>query len=216
VEGAGSRLEEDVLAFYAPDGLLLELVAHTGTDERPPWERGPIPGGHAIRGLYSVTLTEDDLDTTAGMLTGTLGFRPVEETGGRFRFEMGPGGAGARVDVLAQPGASRGHVSVGTVHHVAWRAPDDETQLSWREQIVETGTRVTPVIDRKYFHSIYFREPGGVLLEMATDGPGFTIDEPADRLGQSLQLPSWLEDERQQIERHLPPLRVPEVSPRLE
>lgn len=144
VPGAGSRLEEDVLTFFDPDGLALELVAHAGTDERPPWERGPVPGRHAIRGLYSVTLTEDDFDTTAGMLTGTLGFRPVEEAGGRSRFEVGAGGAGARLDVVAQPGMGRGQVAVGTVHHVAWRAPDEATQLSWQSRSSRRGPRSPP------------------------------------------------------------------------
>lgn len=137
----------------------------------------------------------------------------VEEAGNRFRFAVGEGGPGARVDVLSQSHRTRGIVAVGTVHHVAWRAPDDEAQRSWRQEIVDQGLDVTPIIDRSYFHSIYFREPGGILLEIATDLPGFTRDEPADQLGERLQLPSWLESEREQIERNLPPIRVPEVTP---
>ena len=205
---AVTRTDEDALSFEDPDGLLIELVAHVGTDPRPPWERGPITPEHAIRGLYAVTLSESGYESTAEMLTDTLGFRLVGEEGARFRFDVGGGGPGARVDILCQPGQGRGLVSAGTVHHVAWRAPDEGTQSEWRTQIVGRGVNVTPVIDRNYFRSIYFREPGGVLLEIATDGPGFTIDEPLLELGRRLKLPPWLEPRRDQIERALPPLSV--------
>lgn len=210
VEAALTRMDEDVVVFSDPDGLQIELVAHAGTDERPPWERGPVPAAHAIRGLYAVTLAEEGYEGTAGLLTETLGFRHVGEEANRFRFDVGSGGPGARVDVVCQPDAPRGMVAAGTVHHVAWRAPDGDTQRDWRESIVGDGLNVTPVLDRQYFTSIYFREPGGVLLEIATDPPGFTIDEDPDRLGTRLQLPPWLEDERSQIERSLPPLKIPD------
>lgn len=206
---AVTRHDEDALAFEDPDGLLLELAAHTGTDPRPPWEEGPIPHEHAIRGLYSVTLTEDGYESTAATLTETLGFRLVDESGSRARFDVGRGGPGARVDVVCRPESERGLVSAGTVHHVAWRAPDEAAQADWRESIVGSGLNVTPVIDRNYFRSIYFREPGGVLLEIATDGPGFVIDEPLLELGRRLRLPPWLEPRRSEIEAVLPKLRVP-------
>ena len=207
------RFDEDALAFEDPDGLLLELVAHTGTDPRPPWEQGPIPHGHAIRGLYSVTLSESGYESTAAMLTDTLGFRLIDESGSKARFEVAGGGPGTRVDVVCQPEAPRGRVSAGTVHHVAWRAPDEGAQSGWREAIVGTGLNVTPVIDRNYFRSIYFREPGGVLFEIATDAPGFVIDEPLLELGRRLQLPPWLEPKRADIEAALPELRTHHVIP---
>ncbi len=205
-----SRMDEDVLVVADPDGLRIELVAHTGTDPRPPWERGPVPHDHAIRGLYSVTLTEASDERTVDHLTDQLGFRLVGEEGGRARFETGAGGAGARVDVLDRPDAPRGMVAAGTIHHVAWRAPDDDAQLEWRQQIVDLGLDVTAVLDRQYFHSIYFREPGGVLFEIATDGPGFTIDESPEAMGTQLRLPPWLERDRDRIAAALPPLKLPQ------
>jgi glyoxalase family protein len=209
VREAKTRMDEDALSFEDPDGLLIELVAHAGTDPRPPWERSPIPAEHAIRGLYAVTLTESGYEDTAALLTSTLGFRLVTESGNRFRFDIGDGGPGARVDVVCQPEAPRGMVSAGTVHHVAWRAPDAQSQAAWRAELVDQGCNVTPIIDRNYFQSIYFREPGGVLLEIATDPPGFAIDEPLLELGRTLRLPPWLEPDREQIERALPPLHLP-------
>jgi glyoxalase family protein len=206
VEHIGDRFEEDTLSFEDPDGLLIELVAHTGTDPRPPWAKGPIDEAHAIRGLHSTTFTEAGADATVGLLTDTLGFRLTGEEGDRLRFEVGDGGPGARLDLVADTEAGKGDVSVGTVHHVAWRAPDEETELEWRQQLVDQGLSVTPVIDRKYFRSIYFREPGGVLLEIATDAPGFTVDEPVEELGFGLQLPEFLEERRAELEQSLPPL----------
>jgi glyoxalase family protein len=206
VENIGDRFEEDALSFEDPDGLLIELVAHTGTDPRPPWAKGPIDEAHAIRGLHSTTFTEAGADATVGLLTDTLGFRLTGEEGDRLRFEVGDGGPGARLDLVADTQADKGDVSVGTVHHVAWRAPDEETELEWRQQLVDQGLSVTPVIDRKYFRSIYFREPGGVLLEIATDAPGFTVDEPVEELGCGLQLPEFLEERRAELEQSLPPL----------
>ncbi|QBI19288.1 ring-cleaving dioxygenase [Egibacter rhizosphaerae] len=209
-EQVTSRLEEDALSFRDPDGLVLELIAHEGTRESPPWERSPVPAEHQIRGFHSVTLSERGADPTAGMLTDQLGFRLVDEVDGRYRFDIDDGGPGRRVDVVAQPSAPQGLVAAGTVHHVAWRAPDDPTQRDWREALAGQGVEVTPIIDRQYFHSIYFREPGGVLLEVATDPPGFTVDEPLLELGRRLQLPPWLEPSREQIQAALPELKLPE------
>ena len=207
-----TRADEDALSFHDPDGLLIELVAHEGADPRPPWERGPIPAEHAIRGLHSVTLTEGGYEDTAELLTGRLGFRLLREDGNRFRFAVADGQPGALVDLVCQPEAPRGLVSAGTVHHVAWRAPDEETEAGWREELTGSGLNVTPIIDRQYFRSIYFREPGGVLLEIATDPPGFGIDEPLLELGRSLKLPPWLEPARDEIERALPRLKSPAMD----
>jgi glyoxalase family protein len=210
IEGPVTRGGEDVLVVSDPDGLRLELVAAPAADPRPPWETGPIPPESAIRGLHSVTMTEGGPDQTAELLTDRLGFRLIEQVGDRLRFDVGEGGPGALVDVLAQPSAARGLVAAGTVHHVAWRAPDDAAQQAWRASLVEQGVDVTPVLDRRYFHSIYFREPGGVLFEIATDNPGFAIDEPVAELGSALRLPPWLEAERAMIEATLPQLNVPD------
>jgi glyoxalase family protein len=205
------RLGEEVLTVLDPDGLRLELVAHAG-DGRPAWSAGPVPAGKAIRGFDGVTLTEWNLDVTERVLAGTMGFRRVGEEGDRVRFEVGPGGAGTRVDVLAAPAAKRGHVSAGTVHHVAFRAADEADQLAWREAVDGSGLSVTPVLDREYFRSIYFREPGGVLFEIATDPPGFTRDETVESLGTSLKLPPWLEESRAKIEAALPPIEAHAVA----
>ncbi|HYO11571.1 MAG TPA: ring-cleaving dioxygenase [Thermoanaerobaculia bacterium] len=206
-ESPRARFDEEVVTMFDPDGLQLELVARAG-DGRSPWETGPVPAKHAIRGFEGATLTEWNPEVTSEILTGTLGFRPVGQKGSRFRFEVGPGGPGTRVDVLAAPTAERGRISAGTVHHVAWRVADEAEQEEWRQTIAERGLSVTPILDRQYFRSIYFREPGGVLFEIATDLPGFTYDEPLEALGSGLKLPPWLEPERQRIEAVLPPVEV--------
>jgi glyoxalase family protein len=212
VRATVTRFEEDALSFHDPDGLVIELVAHAGAGPRPPWERGPIPAEHVIRGFHSVTFSEHGFKGTADLLVDTLGFQLVAEASERFRFAVGEGAASQLVDVVCQPELPHGLVAAGTVHHVAWRTPDDPTQAEWRAKVVEDGYDVTPIIDRNYFHSIYFREPGGVLLEIATDPPGFSIDEPLLELGRALRLPPWLEPQREDIERMLPPLKVPESN----
>ena len=204
-ESPHPRFDEEVLTFRDPDGLLLELVARAG-DPRTPWAAGPIPERFAARGFYNVTLSEWNPAVTAELLTGTMGFRLVAEEGGRMRLASGSGGAGSRVDLLATPSAARGVISAGTVHHVAFRAASDTEQLAWQGELAARGLHVTPVQDRQYFHSIYFREPGGVLFEIATDPPGFTLDEPVAELGSGLKLPPWLEPSRERIEAVLPPL----------
>jgi catechol 2,3-dioxygenase-like lactoylglutathione lyase family enzyme len=208
--GTACRTEErfgaPAIAFTDPDGLALELVENY--DERAPWSGGPVPAAQAIRGLYGVTLAEEGYERTAGLLISTLNFDKTEERGSRFRFETGAGGAGAVADVECLPDRAPGRMGVGTVHHVAWRTPDDAGQLRWHDKVARTGANVTPVIDRKYFHSIYFREPGGVLFEIATDPPGFAVDEPVAELGTRLMLPPWMEPSRAELERTLPPLRL--------
>jgi glyoxalase family protein len=203
------RLDEEVIVLHDPDGLQLELVADPGGDTREPCEGGPVPPEHAILGLFGVTLSEAHPEPTVSLLTRAMGFREVREGDGRFRVETG-GGPGGTVDVLALPSEPRGRLAVGTVHHVAWRTPDDGEQAAWREHLMGDGLQVTPVIDRRYFRSIYFREPGGVLFEIATDPPGFAVDEPPASLGTVLRLPPWLEGARPRIQGALPPLRLPE------
>jgi glyoxalase family protein len=212
-QGPTRRFDERVVSFSDPDGLRLELVAHAGLkDDSDVWTGGTVPREHAIRGFFGVTLSEEALGSTASLLTESMGFRKVSQRDGRSRFAVGSGGLGSFVDVVSLPGLPNGAVGVGTVHHVAWRTRDNEQQKSWRTKLVGNGLNVTPVIDRKYFHSIYFHEPGGVLFEIATDPPGFTVDEPVEQLGSRLSLPPWLEPRRDEIQHTLPKVRVPTVA----
>jgi len=205
------RFAEEALTLFDRDGLELELVAQEG-DLRAPWAGGPVARDMAVRGFHHVTLTEWNPEVTAQVLAETMGFRLAGEAGDRLRFAAGEGGPSASVDLLAAPGAPRGQVSAGTVHHVAFRVAGDAEQLAWRRRIAGAGLEVTPVLNREYFHSIYFREPGGVLFEIATDTPGFQIDEPLAELGRALKLPPWLEPARREIESALPPLDEPAAA----
>jgi catechol 2,3-dioxygenase-like lactoylglutathione lyase family enzyme len=210
-EGPARRFDEQVLSFKDPDGLLVELVATPRIVNTQPWAEGPVPGEHALRGLHGATLWEDGDSGSADFLTRTMGFHPVGEEGNLFRFQSGNLGSGTVVDLRRAPEFWRGAGGVGTVHHVAFRADNDLAQLSKRAEIQGQGVDITPVIDRQYFHSVYFREPGGVLFEIATDPPGFTIDEPAAELGTHLKLPPKYEASRAEIERVLPSLRLPQA-----
>ncbi|MCA1194972.1 ring-cleaving dioxygenase [Saccharopolyspora sp. 6V] len=203
-----SRDGEEALTFRDPDGLALSLVAHPQGDPRAPWEGGTVPAEHGVRGLHSVTLSVDHEDATAEMFRG-LGLEFAAQEQNRLRFTAGDGGPGAFVDVLVTPDAPRGLVAAGAVHHVAWRSPDEATQAAWRQELVDDGVNVTSILDRQYFRSVYFREPGGTLLEIATDEPGFTADEPLLELGRALKLPPWLEPKREDIDRMLPKLDLP-------
>ena len=193
----------EVLRLRDQDGMSVELVGTEG-DERSGWDgESSIPADHAIRGLHSVTLSQQMLDPTAIMLTEMLGMKASNESASVAQFSMAEGATGALVDVL--PGVrERGLQAGGTVHHVAFRAPDLPTLEIWRQQLVSQGVPVTEIMDRQYFKSIYFREPGGVLFEIATDDPGFDIDEPLLELGKKLKLPPWLEPNREQIAASLP------------
>jgi catechol 2,3-dioxygenase-like lactoylglutathione lyase family enzyme len=202
-----ARFGDEVISFSDPERLHLELVA--SNDDREPFFSGLVPAEHAIRNIHGVTLAEEEYGRTAALLGATLGLRLAGESGGRTRFITERGGAGAVVDVESLPGLQPGRIGAGSVHHVAFRAPDAPAQESWRGEVLRAGRRVTPVVDRHYFRSIYFREPGGVRFEIATEAPGFTVDESAVALGTHLMLPSWLEARRPQLEKALPPLRLP-------
>jgi len=206
-ERSGKRFDEEVLTLADPDGLKLELIAHSEITVDRAWKGASVPAEHAIQGFYSVTLCEQGYESTVEVLE-TMGFRKVAEQGNRFRFDVGEGGTGARADVLCPSEAPYGRIAVGSVHHVAWRVVDNNSQQSWRRRLVNEHLNVTPVLDRCYFRSVYFREPGGVLFELATDPPGFAIDEPAERLGETLKLPPWLEPHRKEIEHALPPIQL--------
>jgi len=203
------RFGTGVLPFADPDGQPLELVE--GETDVEPWRGGPVPAEHAVRGFHGVTLHTTDPEATGSVLE-LLGYSEVDGDGDRVRFRA-DGDRAAVVDLLTGDGP-RARQGAGTVHHVAFRTPDAETQQAWRNRLVEAGLHVTPVKDRQYFESIYFREPGGVLFEVATDPPGFTRDESVEALGSDLKLPPWLEDDRETIETVLPPLdvEVPECA----
>jgi glyoxalase family protein len=218
--------DEQVITLYDPDGLELELVAHKSAEDRKVniWKGGPVPTEDAIRGFYSVTLSEEGYELTASVLTDELGFVSTRHDGSRFRYEIsstastsstttdkeevGVGGAKI-VDVLCLPYTQQALIGIGSVHHVAFRTPTDEQQIVLRHNIVKARLNATPVIDRFYFHSVYFREPGGVLFEIATNPPGFTVDEQVETLGTRLVLPPWLESMRSDLEKILPPVSYP-------
>src|ERR1700716_1856975 len=218
------RFDEQGLRFTDPDGLLLELIAsdenHNATLPSPQSSQrsarsrsrggreAPGEGEFAIRGFHAATLQLPDSAPTEKLLTETLGFQQIAEGGRRRRFSLGARSTSAQVDLVQRPDDPVGHIAAGTVHHIAFRAANDEEQLAWREKLVDLGLAVTPVIDREYFHSIYFREPGGILFEIATDGPGFAIDEPTEHLGESLKLPKQFEAHRSTIEQTLPPISL--------
>ena len=204
--------DAEVIVLDDPDHIQLQLVGQASDERWTPWAEGPVAPEHAIRGFHSVTLCVGDEEPTVGLLTRVLGFHEAGRDGSRTRFKTGAGGPHSLVDVLAAPEAPAGEEAVGTVHHVAWRALDDGHQLAWRETVVGEGLQVTPVIERKYFRSIYFREPGGVLFEIATDRPGFTVDEPAEALGSALQLPPQYEGRRESLKFNLPPIVVPTTA----
>ena len=207
VEAPKTVLDSEVLTIFDNDGMRLELVASEG-DKRSGWDGvSDIPQQHAVRGLHTVTLSERLLDPTAGMLTELLGMKLAGESSGAASFDMGHGGAGASVQVVGGV-MDRGLQAGGTVHHVAFRAPDLSTMELWQQELLSRGVSVTQIMDRQYFKSIYFREPGGVLFEIATDDPGFDIDEPLLELGRKLKLPPWLEPSREQIAMSLPKIEV--------
>jgi glyoxalase family protein len=201
--------DEERLSLRDPDGLQLDLIASSVADPRDPWDSADVPAEYAVRGQHSSVLTVNSPAGTVAVLTEDLGMKVLWERGDRIRLAAGDGLAGSIVDVIADPTAAPGLTAGGTVHHIAFRTPDKQTQELWRQELADRGYQVTAILDRQYFTSIYFREPGGVLFEIATDTPGFDIDEPLLELGRSLKLPPWLEPSRDQIEHIIAPLAVP-------
>jgi glyoxalase family protein len=209
-EKTAPRFGEEVIRFTDPDGLLLELIASDSFGKTESWIDSIVPSEHSLRGFHSVSAALEGYERTANLLTESFGYHLVEESGNRFRFAApSDAGPGRVVDLLCMPDGRPGNVAAGSVHHIAFRARNDAEQLQWREHLVELGYNVTPVIDRTYFHSIYFREPGGILFEIATEPPGFTLDEKLDELGMHLRLPPWMESARPEIEKLLLPIRMP-------
>ncbi len=202
------RFGESVLPFTDPDGMALALVGVAGAESEPAWSNGEVPAEHAIRGFHGVTLLLDDATRTAAVLTDVFGFQETGREGSVIRFKAAGDPQGSVVDIYEAKGFLRGRQGAGSVHHIAFRAADDAAQAAMAQRLVEKhGLHPTEQRDRNYFRSIYFREPGGVLFEIATDIPGFAVDEPVAELGQNLKLPAFLESHRAEIEGVLPSLQ---------
>jgi predicted esterase/catechol 2,3-dioxygenase-like lactoylglutathione lyase family enzyme len=204
----GSRFNEPVLSFQDPHGLPIELIGVSSSPSPVHWQESPVEPSQGLLGFHSATALLNSLDDTRSLLAGIMGMDLYGKENNRYRFKMREAQApGHFFDVLVDSDAAKGRLGAGTVHHIAFRSGTDEEQLNWRRRLTQDRFQVTEIIDRKYFRSIYFREPGGVLFEIATDPPGFTVDEPQERLGGSLMLPSRYESIREEIVRRLPPLR---------
>lgn len=201
------KFGEPYLTFMDPDGLKLELIVPKTPDNRTPWQTDEVKAEVATRGFHNITLTLHNIKATADILTGIFGYQLAEQQVNRYRFVTNAIEQAAVVDLVEVPGEKAGQVARGAIHHVAFRVKDDATQMKFRQLILNKGHQITPQIDRNYFHSLYFREPGGVLFEIATDNPGFMVDESIDELGQNLKLPAQHESRRAEIEQYLPTLQ---------
>jgi glyoxalase family protein len=218
LEGKGIQLRPlekrfgmEVLSFDDPDGMRIELIPSDASADVRYWEQGPIPQVHALRGFHSVTLWLDQVEQTSDLLTSQMGYTFAGQDGNRHRFVGGSGALANTLDILHRPVQpedmpAEAEFGAGSIHHIAFRVPTDEMQLEYQSALRAAGFEVTPVRDRNYFHSIYYREPAGILFEIATEGPGFAIDEPVNTLGESLKLPEWFEPNRRSIEGDLPPI----------
>ena len=206
-ELTAQRFGDTVLSFADPDNVRLELIGHTHKTLGHAPRTSDVPTEHSIRGFFGVTLCEAGFEMTASVLR-KMGFTQAGEEGNRYRFSAPGHALGNHIDIRVQPQLTYGRMGAGSVHHIAFRAPDDAAQRAWREELKAFPLDVTPVLDRTYFHSIYFREPGGVLFEIATDPPGFALDESSETLGEALKLPPWLEPKRNLIEKALPSITL--------
>lgn len=209
-QGPTMRFDEEFIALEDPDGMTVELIAQPGAERIRPWDNGDVEVQHAIRGFHGCTFSLANAVPSSAFLTDVLGFKRSDVEGNRHRFLVGVGDHEAKIDVIVPASGNPALSAAGSVHHVAWRVAGDEEQKGWQRMLGEAGHYVTPVRDRKYFHSIYFHEPGGVLFEIATDSPGFTVDEKEEELGSHLMLPAWLEPSRERLEQALPHIVVPQ------
>lgn len=200
------KFGEKYLTFLDPDGLKLELIESSTPDNRIPWETDEVKTDIATRGFHNITLTLNDKTGTANVLTNIFGYKLISQESNRYRYATDAIESASIVDIVELKDEKRGHGANGTVHHVAFRVKDDETLMAMRQKVADAGLNITPQIDRNYFHSLYFREPGGVLFEIATDNPGFMIDESLEDLGKGLKLPAQYESRRSDIEAHLVPI----------
>jgi glyoxalase family protein len=201
---ATERFGESLLSFQDPDGLHIDLIVPEKRDSRIPWETDEVKTDAATRGFYNATLTLKDIKATAEILTDVFGYTMLKQEGRRYRFTTHTPDDASVIDLLEAPELPRGYNAAGTIHHIAFRVKDEGLQMGLREMIAGRGLNPTPKINRDYFYSVYFREPGGILFELATDNPGFTIDEPLAELGSHLKLPKQFESSREQIEKTLP------------
>lgn len=197
------KFGEKYLTFLDPDGLKLELIETNQPDLRKGYATEEVKEEVATKGFYNATLTLNDIKPTAAILTDVFGYALIDKQVNRYRYVTTASETANIIDLVELPAEQRGIVAGGTVHHVAFRVKDDEAQMEMREKILAKGLNITPQIDRNYFHSLYFREPGGVLFEIATDNPGFMVDEPLEALGAHLKLPARFEPHREAIEKHL-------------
>ncbi|MCE7041460.1 ring-cleaving dioxygenase [Dyadobacter sp. CY312] len=200
------KFGEQYLTFLDPDGLKFELTVPKTADNRKPYETAEVSAEYATRGFHHITITSNKIEETAKILTDIFGYKMVEQHVNRFRFITDAVETAAIVDLVEAPGERAGHVAGGSVHHVAFRVANDDILMEFRKKIVEAGHQITDKIDRNYFYSLYFREPGGVLFEIASDNPGFATDETVEFLGSGLMLPAQYEPRRAQIEKVLPSL----------
>lgn len=198
------RFGEPLLPFRDPDGLQLNLIEGSGSDERKPWETADIKSNAGTKGFHSILLRLKDVKPTAAVLTDIFGYKLLKQEGNLYRFITDAIPNAAIVDILEDASGRPGVVAGGTNHHVAFRVKNEEVLMAFREKVEAHGLHITPKIDRNYFFSLYFREPGGVLFEIATDNPGFDVDEPVTELGTHLKLPSQYEPQRSSIEKILP------------
>jgi glyoxalase family protein len=206
ITGSGTRFNEQFLSFEDPDGLSLALIVPGKSDVRKPWVSHDVTADAATRGFHSITLSLRSVTETAGVLTEVLGYSLSGQEGNRYRYVTPAVEGAATVDLLELPGMPRAINAGGTVHHVAFRVKDEETLMHYRDKVIRHGLNITPKIDRNYFFSLYFRVPGGVLFELATENPGFAVDEPVNELGTHLKLPAQYESSRAEIEKVLPSL----------
>jgi len=200
------RFGEQFLPFRDPDGLKIRLVVPKNEDKRIPWQTQSVDAGVATRGFHNVVLTLQHVEPTAEILTEILGYKLLEQQDNHYRYITDAVETASIVDLVASPSEPAGINAGGTNHHIAFRVKNDAILMEYREKVLSKGLGITPKIDRDYFFSLYFREPGGVLFEIATDNPGFTVDEPLDQLGTALRLPKQYEASREKIEKMLPKL----------
>lgn len=205
-EETAERFGEQILPFEDPDGLKIDLIVAAKEDSRKPWETPEVNAQVATKGFHSITLTLKNIKPTATILTDIFGYKLLNQEGNRYRFITDAIENASVVDLIEAPNVPAGKGAAGTNHHVAFRVKDDTILMEYREKVAKKGLSITPKIDRDYFFSLYFREPGGVLFELATDNPGFAKDEPVDQLGSSLKLPKQYESSRAEIEKVLPVL----------
>lgn len=202
----GRRFDEEYITFEDPDGLQLTLVVPAKSDDRKGWVTTDVNEAFATKGFHGITLTLRSIEGTASVLTDVLGYELIGKEGNRYRYATSAIETASIVDLIHDPAKTPAYNGAGTVHHLAFRVSDEATLMEFRSKVMKHGLNITPKIDRNYFFSLYFREPGGVLFEIATDNPGFSVDEPVNELGSSLKLPAQYEQHRQQIEEVLPAL----------